>query len=153
MYNFNAERFGILCTAIALSRTCSDESTKYAQKRSTFGKKLIKHQVIRHKIMNMTRKVLSVHCFMEWCAYRHSLLKSGEINASLIKDISLLKVEATQCLEYCAREASQIYGGRSYIKGGVASKVERIYRDVRAMAIYGGSEEIMVDLASRQAKL
>ncbi|MEO0908738.1 MAG: acyl-CoA dehydrogenase family protein, partial [Pseudomonadota bacterium] len=41
----------------------------------------------------------------------------------------------------------QILGGASYVTG---SRVERIYREVRVMAIGGGSEEIMYDLASRQ---
>jgi len=153
MFNFNAERFGIICTAIGLARTCIEESAKYAQKRETFGKPMVKHQVIRHKLMEMTRRVLAAHSFMEWCAYRSAQEEPGSMNRSLIKDISLLKVEATKTLEYVAREAAQIYGGRAYVKGGVAAKVERIYRDVRAMAIYGGSEEIMIDLASRQAKL
>jgi len=52
--------------------------------------------------------------------------------------------------EYCAREAAQIFGGNSYIRGGQGEKVERLYREVRAMAIPGGSEEIMIDLAVRQ---
>eukprot|EP01084_Bolivina_argentea_P277026 472799_1 len=151
MYNFNAERFGIINTAVGLARTCVEEACAYAQKRETFGKRLIQHQVIRFKIMEMTRKVLAAHSFMEWCAYRMTLEEPGSINSSLIKDISLLKVEATKCVEFCAREAAQIYGGRAYVKGGTAAKVERIYRDVRAMAIYGGSEEIMIDLAGRQA--
>jgi len=56
-------------------------------------------------------------------------------------------VHATQALEYCAREACQILGGASYVRG---SKVERIYREVRANAIPGGSEEIMLDLAAKQ---
>jgi acyl-CoA dehydrogenase len=38
-------------------------------------------------------------------------------------------------------------GGASFVRGG---RVERIYREVRVMAIGGGSEEIMYDLASRQ---
>lgn len=62
-------------------------------------------------------------------------------------EIALLKVHATQALEYCAREACQILGGASYVRG---SKVERIYREVRANAIPGGSEEIMLDLAAKQ---
>ena len=40
-----------------------------------------------------------------------------------------------------------MFGGASYIRG---NKVERIYRDVRVMAIGGGSEEILLDLAGRQ---
>jgi len=41
--------------------------------------------------------------------------------------------------------ATQIFGGRGYIRGSRASKVERLYREVRAMAIAGGSEEILIE--------
>ncbi len=49
------------------------------------------------------------------------------------------------------REASQIFGGLAYTRGGQGEKVERLYRDVRAIAIGGGSEEVMLDLAMRMA--
>lgn len=65
----------------------------------------------------------------------------------------MTKVQATKTMEFCAREAVQIFGGRGYIRGGRGGKVERIYREVRVNAIGGGSEEIMLDLAARQAKL
>jgi len=51
------------------------------------------------------------------------------------------------------KEASQILGGNSYIRGGWGTKIERLYREVRVNAISGGSEEILLDLATRQAKL
>lgn len=38
-----------------------------------------------------------------------------------------------------------------YTRGGQGGKVERIYREVRGMAIPGGSEEILLDLGVRQA--
>ena len=50
-----------------------------------------------------------------------------------------------------AREASQIFGGLSYTRGGQGEKVERLYREVRGFAIPAGSEEIMLDLGIRQA--
>ena len=56
-------------------------------------------------------------------------------------------MQATTTFEFCAREAAQILGGASYLKG---STTERLYREVRVQAIGGGSEEIMRDLASRQ---
>jgi acyl-CoA dehydrogenase len=58
----------------------------------------------------------------------------------------MLKVQASQTMEYCAREAMQILGGAGYMRG---NRVERIYREVRVNAIGGGSEEIMRVLASR----
>jgi alkylation response protein AidB-like acyl-CoA dehydrogenase len=65
--------------------------------------------------------------------------------------IALLKAQSTTTFEFCAREASQIFGGIAYTRGGVGGKVERLYREVRALAIPGGSEEIMLDLGIRQA--
>ena len=67
--------------------------------------------------------------------------------------MALLKVQATKAAEFCAREASQIFGGNSYLRSGPGSRVERMYREVRVGAIGGGSEEVMLDLAMRQAKL
>jgi alkylation response protein AidB-like acyl-CoA dehydrogenase len=65
--------------------------------------------------------------------------------------IAGLKAQSTLTFEFCAREASQIFGGLSYSRGGQGAKIERLYRDVRAYAIPGGSEEIMLDLSMRQA--
>ena len=64
-----------------------------------------------------------------------------------VAELAMLKVQATETLEFCAREAMQILGGAGFIRG---HRVERIYREVRVMAIGGGSEEIMRDLAARQ---
>ncbi len=64
-----------------------------------------------------------------------------------VADICMLKNQATECMEYCAREGVQTMGGAGYLRG---SKSERLYREVRVNAIGGGAEEIMRDLASRQ---
>ena len=74
-----------------------------------------------------------------------------EQNLKLGGDTAMLKVQATKVYEYCARESQQILGGISYVKGGLGEKVERLGREVRAYAIPGGSEEIMLDLSVRQA--
>jgi alkylation response protein AidB-like acyl-CoA dehydrogenase len=44
MYNFNHERFIIIVQTVRLARVCYEESFNYANKRKTFGKKLIEHQ-------------------------------------------------------------------------------------------------------------
>ena len=141
MSNFNSERIGMAAQALAFSRVCIEDAAAWAVERHTFGKPLIKHQVIRHKLADMTRRVMAGQAFLDNCAWR---VRNGE---TPIAELSLLKVEATQCMEYCAREAMQILGGAGFIRG---HRVERIYREVRVMAIGGGSEEIMLDLAARQ---
>ena len=66
------------------------------------------------------------------------------------RQITKAKFFATKQLEWCASEAMQILGGAGYLRG---NPVERIYREVKVMAIGGGSEEIMRDLAVRQMGL
>ena len=141
MSNFNAERIGMATQALAFSRVCIEDAAAWAVERQTFKKPLIKHQVIRHKFAEMTRRVMAGQAFLDNCAWR---VKNGE---TPIAELSLLKVEATRCMEYCARESMQILGGAGFIRG---QRIERIYREVRVMAIGGGSEEIMLDLAARQ---
>ena len=41
--------------------------------------------------------------------------------------IAGLKAQATVTFEFCAREASQIFGGLSYSRGGQGAKVFLIY--------------------------
>merc|ERR1711879_469097 len=153
MFNFNQERFGIAIGAVCFARVCLEEAVRYAKTRKTFGKRLIDHQVIRHKIADMSREVMSAYGYMVHIAHMMGKDPQGLKNRAIPRNVALFKVQSTKVLEFCAREASQIFGGRSYVRGGRGGKVERIYRDVRAYAIYGGSEEIMLDLAMRQAKL
>jgi alkylation response protein AidB-like acyl-CoA dehydrogenase len=41
--------------------------------------------------------------------------------------IALAKVQGGKLAEFCAREASQILGGNSCIRGGKGERIERIY--------------------------
>ena len=100
----------------------------------------------------MSRQIEATHAWMEAIVYQLSLMTAEESAVQLGGQIALLKAQATVTFEYCAREASQILGGISYTKGGIGERVERLYRDVRSMAIPGGSEEIMLDLGIRQAQ-
>jgi len=130
---------------------CYEEAVKYALKRKTFGKLLIEHPVIREKLANMARHIESTHAYLENITYQLGTLSPKEQRARLGGPIALLKAQATRTFELCAREAAQIFGGLSYTRGGQGEKVERLNREVRAYAIPAGSEEIMLDLAIRQA--
>jgi acyl-CoA dehydrogenase len=141
MNNFNSERMGMAVAMEALSRVCLEEAVKWARERTTFGQRLADHQVIRHKIAQMKQKINATQTYIIHCT---QCIEAGNAHPG---DIALLKVQASETMEYCAREAMQVLGGIGYIRG---SRVERIYREVRVNAIGGGSEEIMRDLAARQ---
>lgn len=141
MNNFNGERMAMAAGMEALARVCLEEAVAWAVERKTFGKRLADHQVIRHKIAQMKQKINATQAYLRIC---FESIEAGYPNPG---DIALLKVQASETMEFCAREAMQILGGIGYMRGG---RVERIYREVRVNAIGGGSEEIMRDLAARQ---
>lgn len=139
--NFNAERMDLAVQSTSFARVCYDEALAWARERETFGRKLVEHQVIRHKLVEMDRLVNASQAWNELLSWR---LNQGD---DPVAEIAEAKVAATTTFEFCAREAAQILGGASYLRGDT---VERLYREVRVQAIGGGSEEIMRDLASRQ---
>ena len=141
MRNFNGERLGMAQQAAAYARLCFEDAREWAQQRETFGRPLSTRQAIRHKLAAMLQRIHATQAMIDHAAWT---VKAG---CAAPGDFALLKVQATQTMEFCAREACQILGGASFVRG---NRVERIYREVRVMAIGGGSEEIMYDLASRQ---
>jgi acyl-CoA dehydrogenase len=141
MTNFNSERMFMAASMEALGRVCLEEAATWARERNTFGKRLADHQVIRHKFAQMKQKLNATQAYIRVC---YESMENGNPNPG---DIALLKVQASETMEFCAREAMQILGGVGYMRG---NRVERIYREVRVNAIGGGSEEIMRDLATRQ---
>ncbi|KAI9179087.1 hypothetical protein H9P43_005749 [Blastocladiella emersonii ATCC 22665] len=151
MNNFNHERMGIVIQATRFARCCFEDALKHANRRKTFGKKLIQHDVIRNKLAVMAMRIETVHAWMESLMYQSQHMNEQEAMMRLGGPIALLKAASTQMFEYVAREAAQIFGGLSYTRGGQAERVERLYREVRAYAIPGGSEEIMLDLGMRQS--
>ncbi|KAJ5579860.1 uncharacterized protein N7459_005845 [Penicillium hispanicum] len=151
MTNFNHERIGIVIQCVRFARVCYEESVKYAHKRKTFGKRLIDHPVIRMKLAHMARQIEATYNWLENIIFQCQCMEETEAMLKLGGAIAGLKAQSTTTFEFCAREASQIFGGLSYSRGGQGGKIERLYRDVRAYAIPGGSEEIMLDLSMRQS--
>lgn len=151
MLNFNNERYSMAVGACRMARCCLEDSIRYARARKTFGKPLIQHQVIRHKLAEMARHVLATHSLI--FALSREMQSDDAGPTRIGGQAALTKVQATRTLELCAREASQILGGRSYVRGGSGGRIERCYREVRVYAIGGGSEEIMLELATHMAKL
>ncbi|MEQ1438301.1 acyl-CoA dehydrogenase family protein [Fontimonas sp. SYSU GA230001] len=141
MMNFNQERIMLAAQAWAFAQVCHDEALAYARIRETFGKPLIRNQVIRHKLADMRMRIDAVKAHLDLLAWRVSNKQMP------VAEVCLLKNHATTMLEWVANEAMQILGGAGYLQG---SKVERIYRETKVLTIGGGSQEVMKDLAARQ---
>merc|ERR1712100_89908 len=99
----------------------------------------------------MAAHVESTWSLVEHIAYQMKEMPEEVSRFLLGGQTALLKVKATQTFEYCAREASQILGGSSYVRTGQGARLEKLLRVCRAFAIFAGSEEVLMDLATRMS--
>ena len=146
MENFNGERLLLSGGACEFAQVCYDEALDWARQRQTFGASLVKHQVVRHRLMDMRMRIASTRAWLHALVERQ---ESGQASQpDWVAELCLLKNHATQTMQFCADAAVQILGGMGFMRG---TKSERIYREVKVMMIGGGAEEIMKELAARQS--
>jgi len=145
MQNFNMERFFLAASSYGFAKVCYEDKLDWAQQRKTFGKRLVDHQVVRHKLIEMATQLHATRALLEDTAWR--LNQPEQQGNDLVAQICMLKNLATRTMQLCADHAVQTLGGMGYMRG---TRVERIYREVKVNMIGGGAEEVMKELASRQ---
>jgi len=127
-------------------------SIAYAKDRRAFGTTISTFGLIQHKLAEMAIRIYAVES-MTWRveglihghlggfswddpAAPHRLMKAVEEFAA---ESSIIKVTATEMLDYVVDEGVQIHGGYGYHQDYA---VERAYRDSRINRIFEGSNEI-----------
>jgi acyl-CoA dehydrogenase len=145
MHNFNAERFSIAAFALGFAWVCYTEALAWARERHTFGQRLVEHQVVRHRFVDMRTQIESTRALLEDVAWRLDHSSPGD--GAVVAAVCMAKNLATRTQQFCADAAVQTLGGMGFMRG---TKSERIYREVKVNMIGGGAEEIMKDLAARQ---
>lgn len=144
---FVSERLWLAIQSYATAQRCLDLTVQYAKERETFGKPLIKNQVIRHKLAEMYRLTDTARVYTRSVVER--LVEQGpegKASPDLIRDAVLAKKTAVDAVEKVAHEAIQIHGGMGYMR---ESEVEMHYRDMRIMGIGGGATEVLDELAAK----
>jgi acyl-CoA dehydrogenase len=141
---FVVERLSLAVQGYATAQRCLDLTLAWARARHAFGKPLVGHQVIRHQLVEMDRQTEVARTYTRHVAMRHA---AGQ---DVVAEAALAKNTAVAAAEHVAYQAVQIFGGMGYMR---ESEVERHYRDVRLLAIGGGTTEIMTQLAGRRLGL
>lgn len=121
--------------AVGMAQAAYEESLKYAQHRMAFGQPLIEFQATQFKLADMVINIQAARLLVNQAA---SMTKLGD-EIRTIGRASMAKLFATEMAGRVTDEAIQIHGGAGLLRG---SRVDRIYRGIRALRIYEGTSEI-----------
>ncbi|MHB8512215.1 MAG: acyl-CoA dehydrogenase family protein [Actinomycetota bacterium] len=145
MAQFNHERLGnaAMCTGVASGAL--DESIRYAQERTAGGTRLIDIQAIAHKLAEMSTKVEASRLMVQRAASTGTHGPSGAHEPDPLA-VAQAKWYANIIAQEVCSEAIQIHGGYGYTR---EFPVERMYRDVRGLAIGAGTVEVQKNLIAK----
>ncbi|WP_255194476.1 acyl-CoA dehydrogenase family protein [Natronobeatus ordinarius] len=132
-------RIAIAAQAVGVAQAALDDAVSYANEREQFGKPIIEHQAIAHKLADMQTNVQAARLLTRDAARKN--------DAGLDPmAASMAKYFASETAVDVASEAVQVHGGYGYTKD---FDVERYYRDAKITTIYEGTSEIQQKIIAR----
>jgi acyl-CoA dehydrogenase len=134
MQTLDTFRASVGAAACGMAGRALDEAITYAKNRRQFGRALSEHQLIQEKLADMMTELDAARLLV----YRAAYLKDAGVER-VTREASEAKLFATEAAGRIIDSALQIHGGAGLVHG---SRVERLYRDVRALRIYEGTSEI-----------
>ncbi|WP_374568633.1 acyl-CoA dehydrogenase family protein [Ideonella sp.] len=140
MQQLPQERLIIAVSAIGAMERALDETVAYVKQRQAFGKTVWDFQNTRFKLAEVQATVLATRAFVDACLAAHLKGELDPARAALAK--AWVTEQQCQVMDECL----QLFGGYGYM---MEYPIAELYADARVQRIYGGTNEIMKELASR----
>ncbi len=137
---FVVERLALAAHGYGIAQRALDLAASYCRERETFGRPLLANQVVRHRLVEMHRRVDVARTYTREVARR---FVDGQ---DPLAEALHAKATAVECAEWVVSQAVQLFGGSGYMHG---TEVERHYRDARILGIGGGATEVLTDLNAK----
>ena len=140
MQQLPQERLIVALGGIGAMERALAETMAYTKERQAFGKPIWNFQNTRFKLAEVQATVLAARAMVDAAMVAH--LK-GELG---VDRAALLKYWVSEQQGKVMDECLQLFGGYGYMS---EYPIAELYTDARVQRIYGGTNEIMKELASR----
>jgi alkylation response protein AidB-like acyl-CoA dehydrogenase len=136
MSAFNLERCGNAAMSLGIASAAFDEALGYARRRTQFGRPLCEFQGLQWKFSRMAMQLDATRLLV----YR-AVTNAAQGFPSMI-EASMAKAYANEMGVAVVNDALQMFGAQGFLR---ECPLERMYRDVRAWGIAGGTVEIQLN--------
>jgi alkylation response protein AidB-like acyl-CoA dehydrogenase len=126
-------RVAIAAQALGVGRTALDEAVAYARERRAFGQPIGEFQAIQFQLADLAADLEAARMLMWQAADTRTRGGATALTAAMAK------LEASEAAHRAADRAMQILASAGYRRG---SRIERLFRDIRAAEIYQGTSEV-----------
>jgi alkylation response protein AidB-like acyl-CoA dehydrogenase len=126
-------RLGIAAVATGIAQAALDDACRYANERTTFGRKIIDHQGLGFLLADMAAAVGSARATYLDAARRRDLGRPYSTQASVAKLV------CTDAAMKVTTDAVQVFGGAGYTRD---YRVERYMREAKITQIFEGTNQI-----------
>ncbi|GAA1536181.1 long-chain-acyl-CoA dehydrogenase [Microbacterium ginsengiterrae] len=141
MMNLPLERLSIGIAAAAASQAALTWTVDYTKDREAFGERIIDFQNTRFKLADVATTVDVMWAYLDRALLAY---KDKKLTAEEAAKVKFWTTEREwEILDTCV----QLHGGYGYI---TEYPIARAFLDARVHRIYGGTNEIMRDIVSRQ---
>jgi acyl-CoA dehydrogenase len=138
--NFVSERLTLAVQAYAGAQRALDLTVEWCRNRETFGRPLISRQTVQYTLTEMARRVDVARVYVQ------DVVRRAAAGENVIAPVCFAKNTAVEAGQWVVDQAVQLHGGLGYMR---EAEVERQYRDLKILAIGGGTTEVLTSLAAK----
>jgi alkylation response protein AidB-like acyl-CoA dehydrogenase len=138
------ERTSIAVNGVAEATAAFQETVRYVQDRTAFGKSIASFQNTKFVLAEVATEIDVAQAFLDRCVDR---LNAGELDPA---DAAKAKFYCTELQGRVIDKCLQLHGGYGYM---TEYPITRRYADARVTRIYGGTSEVMKSVVSKSLGL
>lgn len=135
-------RASVAAAAVGMARRGLDEAVKHVRSRPMFGQMLADHQLTQARLGEMAADIEAAALLTIRAAWRRDVQK-----LTATREAAMAKMMATENAQRVIDAALQLHGGKGV---QVGTRIESLYREIRALRIYEGATEVQKLIAGRE---